>query len=59
MLAPSRLFLKVRLGTHGLFEEVGRHAKGGVGHRSVLIVGLERSQLSMLFLNVHCMIPRD
>ena len=27
--APSRLLLKFRSGTHGLFEELGRHAKGG------------------------------
>ena len=26
---PSRLFLKLCLGTHGLFEELGRHAKRG------------------------------
>ena len=26
--APSRLFLKFRSGTHGLFEELGRHDKG-------------------------------
>ena len=25
---PSRLFLKFHLGTHGLFEELGRHAGG-------------------------------
>ena len=38
--APSRLFLKFRSGTHGLFEGLGRHDKG-VGYRNVLIVGLE------------------
>ena len=27
--APSRLFLKFCSGTHGLFEELGRHDKGG------------------------------
>ena len=27
--APSRLFFKFRSGTHGLFEELGRHARGG------------------------------
>ena len=54
------LFLKFCLGTHGLLEELGRCAKGGcVGHRSVLIVGLVRRQLSMFFLSVHHMIPRD
>ena len=26
--APSGMFLNFRLGTHGLFEELGRHAKG-------------------------------
>ena len=26
---PSRLFFKFRSGTQGLFEELGRHAKGG------------------------------
>ena len=26
---PSRLPFKFRSGTHGLFEELGRHAKGG------------------------------
>ena len=56
--APSRLFFKFRLGTHGLFGELGRHDKG-VGHRSVLIVGLVRNQLNMFFLNVHHMIPKD
>ena len=28
--APSRLFLKFRSGTHGLFEELGRYEKGWV-----------------------------
>ena len=55
----SRLLLKFRSGTHGLFEELDRHAKGGVGLRNVLIVGLVRSLLSMLFLSAHHMIPRD
>ena len=55
---PSRLFLKFRSGTRGLFEELGRHAKG-VGLRNVLIVGLVRSLLSMFFLSVHHTIPRD
>ena len=41
-----------------LFEELGRYAKG-VGQRSLLIVGLVRSQLSMFFSNVHHTIPRD
>ena len=27
--APARLFFKFRSGTHGLFEELGRHAKKG------------------------------
>ena len=31
----------------------------GVGHRSVLIVKLVSSQLSMFFLRVHHMISRD
>ena len=31
----------------------------GVGLRNVLIVGLVRSLLSMSFLSVHHMIPRD
>ena len=44
--------------SHGVFDEVDRHDKGG-GHRSVLIVGYVRSQLSMFFLSVHHMIPRD
>ena len=57
-VAPSGLFLKFRLGTHGLFEELCRDDKG-VGHGSVLIAGLVRNQLSMFFLNVHHMIPRD
>ena len=30
--ATSRLFLKFRSGTHGLFEELGRHDKGGGSH---------------------------
>ena len=38
------------LGTHELFEELGRHAKGRVGHRSVLIMGLVRSQLNVFFV---------
>ena len=49
---------KTRSGTHGLFEELGRHVKG-VGLRNVLIVGLVMSALSMFFLSVHHMIPRD
>ena len=56
--APSKLFYKFHSGTQGLFEELGRHSKG-MGHRSVLIVRLGRSQLSMFFLNVHHMISRD
>ena len=56
--APSRLFLKFGLGTHGLFEELGRHDKG-VGHRSVLIAGLVRNRLSMFFWSVYHMFPRD
>ena len=28
--APSRMFLKFHFGTHGLFEDLGRDAKGGV-----------------------------
>ena len=51
--APSRWFLKFRSSTHGLFEELGRHDKGGVGHRSVLIVGLVKNRLSRSFLSVH------
>ena len=35
-----------------MFEELGRHNKG-VGHRSVLIVGLVISQLSMFFLSMY------
>ena len=31
----------------------------GLGLRNVLIVGLMKSLLSMFFLSVHCMIPRD
>ena len=31
----------------------------GVAHRSVLFVGLARSQLNMFFLSVHHTIPRD
>ena len=54
---PSRLFFKFCSGTHGLFEELGRHAKRG-GLRNVLIVGLVRSLLSMFFLSVHHSIPR-
>ena len=54
----SRLLFKFRSVTHGLFEDLGRHAKG-VGLRNVLIVGLVRSLLSMFFLSVHHMIPRD
>ena len=57
--APSRLFLKLHSGTHGLFEELGRHAKGRVSHRSVLIVGLVSSQLSRFFLNLHHISPGD
>ena len=56
--AHSRLFFKFRSGTHGLFEELGRQIRG-VGHRSVLIAGLVRNWLSMFFLSVHHMIPRD
>ena len=54
----SKLVFNLHLGTHGLLEESGGHAKG-VSHRSVLIVGLVRSHLSMFFSNVHYMIPRD
>ena len=56
--APSRMFFKFRSGTHGLFEELGRHDKE-VSDRSVLIVGLVSSQLSMFFLSVRHMTPRD
>ena len=45
---PSRLFLKFRSGTYGLFEELGRHANR-MGPRNVLIVGLVRNLLSMFF----------
>ena len=31
----------------------------GVDHRSVLVVGLVKNRLSMFFLSVHHMIPRD
>ena len=56
--ASSRLLSKFHSGTHGLFEELGRHAKG-VGHWNVLIVELVRSRLSMFLLSVHHTIPRD
>ena len=56
--AHSRMLLKFRWDTSGLFEELGRHDEG-VGHRSVLIMGLVWSRLSIFFLSVHCMLPRD
>ena len=56
--APSRWFLKFCLPTYGLFEELGRPNKG-VGHRSVIIVRLVRSQFSMFFLDEHHMIASD
>ena len=43
---------------HGLFEELGRHAKRG-GSQDVLIVGLARNLLNTFFLSVRHMIPRD
>ena len=46
--APSKLFLKFCLGTHELFEELGRYDKVG-GSETVLIVGLVRNQLSTFF----------
>ena len=56
--APSRLFLSfTRVPMGCLRSSVGMIR--GVGHRSVLIVGLVRYQLSMLFLSVHHRIPRD
>ena len=58
MEGSSRLFLKFCSGTHALFEELSRLDKG-VGHRSVLIAGLVRNRMSMFFLSVHHMIPRD
>ena len=55
--APSRLFLTcVQVTMVCLRSWVGILRQ--VGQRSVLIVGLVRSQLSMFFLNVHRMIPR-
>ena len=50
-------FFELFSGTHDLFEDLSRYDKG-VDHRSVLIVGLVRSLLSMFFLSVHRMIPR-
>ena len=44
----SRLLFKFRSGTHGLFEELGRHANRDESQNG-LIVGLVRSQLSMFF----------
>ena len=53
----SRLLLKLHSGTHELFEEQGRHAKGG-GSQECLIVALVRSLLRMFTLSVHRMIPK-
>ena len=53
------MLLEFRSGTRGLFEELGRHAKG-VGSQECLIVGLVRCLLSMFFLSVnHNMIARE
>ena len=51
------MFLKFRSGTPGLFEELGMIRV--VGQRSVLIARLVRNRLSMFFLSVYHIFPRD
>ena len=55
---PSRLFFKFCSGTHGFFEEWGRHAKRG-GSQECPNFGLERNLLSTSFLSAHHTIPKD
>ena len=44
-------------GVHGHFEELGMLIR--VGDRNVLIVGPLKSELSMFYLSMYYMIPRD
>ena len=55
---PSRLFINlVQVALGYLRSWVGILIR--VGYRIVLIVGLVRNKLSMLFLSIHYMPPRD
>ena len=55
---PSRLFLNI-VQVPMDFSRSWASMLSEVGHRNVLIVGLVRSLLSVLFLSVHHMIPKD
>ena len=56
--APSRLCFKFHSGTHGLFEDLGRHDKGG-GSQECPNCGACKELIEHVVLNVHHMIPRD
>ena len=51
------MFLKFRLDTHRLFEELGRHTKGG-GLQECSNCGACKESVENVFWNVHRMIPR-
>ena len=55
---PSRVFLKFCSGTHGLFEELGRHADRG-GLQECSNCGACKESVEHVLSNVHYMIPRD
>ena len=48
---PSRLYFKFRSGTHGLFEELGRHAKRGGCQECPNCVACEESVEHVHFLD--------
>ena len=54
----SRLFLKFRSCTHGLFEELGRHAKRD-GSQDCPSCGDCKESVEHVLLSVHHTIPRD
>ena len=56
--APSRLFLKFYSGTHGLFEELGRHDKEG-GSQECPNCGICKESVEHVLFIVHYMTPRD
>ena len=55
---PTRLFLKFRSGTHGLFEELGAHDKGD-GSQDCCNCEVCKESVGHVLLNVHHVIPRD
>ena len=56
--APSRLFFLFHLGTHGLFEELGRHAMG-YGSQAHPNCEACKESAEHVLSNIHHMIPRD